>query len=84
MKATQFTVGTTALKIVERRNFARTIVVHSKAGAIYLGNGDVTTGAGLPINNGEALSVVIPVNESLYAIDGAGGATVVVLDSSAE
>lgn len=84
MKATLYTVNSTAVEIVNKEHFERTVIIHSKSGITYVGGSDVTTGAGFPLKSDESLSVVVPINESVYAIDGVGGSTVVVLDSSAD
>lgn len=84
MKATLYTVNATAVEIASKQHFERTIIIHSKAGITYIGGATVTTGGGLPLKSDESLAVVVPINENLYAIDGAGGSTVVVLDSSAD
>lgn len=84
MKAIQYTVGITPVEIAPKQHFERTVIVHAKAGITYVGNSTVSTGAGLPLKSDESISIVVPINENLYAIDGAGGSTVVVLDSSAD
>ena len=84
MKSTAFTVNSTAVKIADRRNFFRVVNVHCASGSCHLGGSDVTTSNGLPLANGENREIHIPVNETLYAVDGTGSAAVVVLDSSAE
>lgn len=84
MKATLFTVNATATQIVPAQHFERVVYIHAKSGITYIGNSTVTTGAGLPLKSDESIAIQVPINESVYAIDGAGGATVVVLDSSAE
>lgn len=84
MKSAVYSVGVTAVEIAPKQHFERTIIVHCKAGTAHLGNSTVTTTDGLPIANGEAYSIIVPINENLFAIDGAGTASVVVLDSSAE
>ena len=84
MKATLYTIDATALEIAPKQHFERTILIHSKSGITYVGNSTVTTGTGFPLKSDESIAVVVPINENLYAIDGAGGSTVVVLDSSAD
>jgi len=84
MKANVFDVSLTPVLIATKQHFERTVYVHSKSGISYIGNSDVTTGAGFPLKSGEAIAITIPINEDIFAIDGAGGAVVVVLDSSAE
>jgi len=84
MKATLFEVGVTALVIAPKQHFERTVYIHSKSGITYVGNSSVTTGAGFPLKSDESIAIVVPINEDIYAIDGVGGASVVVLDSSAE
>lgn len=84
MKATLYTVTTTPVEIAKAQHFERTVYVHSKSGISYIGNSVVTVGAGFPLKSNEAIAIVVPINENIYAIDGAGGAEVVVLDSSAE
>lgn len=84
MKSTSYSIGVTAVEIAPKQHFERTIVVHCKSGTAHLGGSTVTTSDGLPIANGEAFSIVVPINENLFAIDGAGTAAVVVLDASAE
>lgn len=84
MKSTKYTVETTAVKIAAAEPFTRTIYVHTTSGSIYLGGATITdTANGVHVPNGNTLEVLIPANETLYAIDGGGGATVVVLESGA-
>ena len=84
MKATLYSVNSTAVEIAPKQHFERTIIVHAKSGITYVGNSTVSTGAGFPLKSDESIAVVVPINENLYAIDGVGGSTVVVLDSSAD
>lgn len=84
MKATLYDVGITPVLIAPAQHFERTVYIHSKSGISYIGNSTVTVGAGFPLKSGEAIAIVVPINEDIHAIDGAGGAVVVVLDSSAE
>lgn len=84
MKATSYTINATAAEIVPKQHYERTIYVHAKNGDIHIGDSTVTAATGYPIKNGEALAIQVPINENIYAIDGAGGTAVVVLDSSAD
>lgn len=84
MKATLYDVNTTPVVICSKQHFERTIYVHSKSGISYIGNSTVSTGAGFPLKSGEAIAIVVPINEDVFAVDGSGGAVVVVLDSSAD
>lgn len=84
MKSNFFTVSATAIKIVEAQHFERTVYIHNKSGIIHIGNSTVTNAAGFPLKSDESIAIVVPINETIYAIDGVGGADVVVLDSSAE
>ena len=84
MKTTKYIVNSTPQLIVPAEQFTRTVYIHSATGSIYLGAATNTdTSAGLHIPNGNTLSVTVPPNETIYAIDGAGGATAIVLDWSA-
>ena len=81
MKAVKYTVNTTATKIVTAEPMTRTVYIHSSAGSVYLGGAAMTaTSDGLHVPNGSTLAVTVPANETLYGIDGAGTATVIVLD----
>jgi hypothetical protein len=81
VKANKFTVNATATKIVNAEPMTRTVYIHSSTGSIYLGGSTLTSTAdGLHLPNGNTLAVTIPANETLYAIDGAGTATAIVLD----
>ena len=81
MKANKFTIDTTATKIVNAEPMTRTVYIHSSSGSVYLGGAAMTaTTDGLHVPNGSTLAVTVPANETLYGIDGAGTATVIVLD----
>lgn len=84
MKSATYAINSTAVKIVPAQHFERTVLVHCSTGTAHLGDATVTTVTGLPIANGEAFSITIPINETLYAIDGGGTATIFVLDASAD
>ena len=84
MKSTKYTVSTTAIKIVPAEQFTRIVYIQTNAGSIYLGGATITdTADGVHVPNGDTLAVTVPNNETIYAIDGGGGATCVVLDWSA-
>ena len=81
MKANKFTINATATKIVNAEPMTRTVYIHSATGSIYLGGSTMATIAdGLHLPNGDTIAVTVPPNETLYAIDGAGGAGCIVLD----
>ena len=81
MKSTKYTVNATAVKIVPAESFTRTVYIHSSTGSIYLGGSGLTaTTDGLHVPNGDTIAITVPVNETVYAIDGGGGATAIVLD----
>lgn len=84
MKAIQYTINTSPVEIAPKQHFERTIYIHAKAGLTYIGNSTVTSAAGFPLKSDESIAIVVPINENVYAIDGVGGSTVVVLDSSAD
>ena len=84
MKSTKYTVNATVSKIVPAEPFTRTVYIHSSTGSIYLGGPTLTaTADGLHVQNGQTIAVNVPANEAIWAIDGAGGATAIVLDSDA-
>lgn len=81
MKANKYTVNATAVKIVNAEPMSRTVYIHSSTGSIYLGGSGLTaTADGLHVPNGDTIAITVPANETLYAIDGGGGATAIVLD----
>lgn len=81
MKANKYTVNATAVKIVNAEPMSRTVYIHSSTGSIYLGGSGLTSTAdGLHVPNGDTIAITVPANETLYAIDGGGGATAIVLD----
>ena len=81
MKANKYTVNATATKIVNAEPMSRTVYIHSSTGSIYLGGSGLTaTSDGLHLPNGDTIAITVPANETLYAIDGAGTATAIVLD----
>jgi hypothetical protein len=84
VKATLYEVGVSPVIIASAQHFERTVYIHSKSGISYIGNSTVTTGAGFPLKSDESIGVIVPINETIYAVDGVGGASVVVLDSSAD
>jgi hypothetical protein len=81
VKTNKFTVNATATKIVNAEPMTRTVYIHSSTGSIYLGGATLAaTTDGLHLPNGNTIAIAVPANETLYAIDGAGGATAIVLD----
>lgn len=81
MKANKYTVNATATKIVTAEPMTRTVYIHSANGSLYLGGANMTSTAdGLHLQNGNTIAITVPANETLYAIDGAGGTTCVVVD----
>lgn len=81
MRSTHTTVGTTATLVVAADNIHRTILLHSASNtAVYYGGTDVTTSNGfLHEKDDGPLSVVIPINETLYAVVATGTETVTAL-----
>lgn len=68
MKSVAHTVSTTATLVVEADDITRTVILHSGTGSVYIGGSTVTTATGIHMTNGSTLSLVIPANQTLYAI----------------
>lgn len=85
MKSTAYTVNATATLIVPAQHYFRQVAIHSSTGSIYLGASNVTGALdGVHVKNGDTLVIDVPINETIYAVDGFGTAKAIVLDSSAD
>lgn len=79
MKNTAYTITTTPSLIIPADNKTRTVVLHSGTGSVYIGNGNVTSSNGVHLQNGTTLQLVIPDNETLYAVTAAASQTLITL-----
>lgn len=80
MKSVSVTVGTTAVLVVSADNKFRQVSLHNAGGGkVYLGGSAVTSSDGFHLANGEALTIEIPINETLYGISASGTNAVIVL-----
>ena len=67
------------LLVAETANATRTIFIEPDAGDFYLGGATVNTTNGLTITNGSQFQIVLPPQNSLYAIVNTGSHTVRLL-----
>lgn len=74
MKSTQKTVTTTAAIVVAADDKHRTVYIHVLgAGTVYLGGSDVTSSNGLLTEkNAVPLQIVVPQNETVWAVVATG------------
>lgn len=80
MKSQSVTIGTTAVVVVAADNKYRQVYLHNAGGGkVYLGGAAVTSSDGFHLANGEAATIEVPVNETLYAISASGTNAVIVL-----
>jgi len=76
----QVTVGTTATLLVAANIMDQTVLLHNLgAGAVYLGDANVTTSNGYKLDNGDKLQVPVGDHEGLYGIAASGTHTIAVL-----
>jgi hypothetical protein len=80
MNSSVITVTATAtLLVAETANATRTIFIEPDAGDVHLGGATVSTTNGLTITNGSQFQIVLPPQNSLYAITATGSHTVRLL-----
>lgn len=80
MKSVSTTVGVTAVLVVAPDNKFREVYLHNAGGGkVYLGGADVTSTSGFHLNNNEAMTVTVPIGESLYGISASGTNAVITL-----
>lgn len=80
MKSLSVTVGTTAVLVIAADNKYRQVSLHNAGGGkVYLGGAAVTTNDGFHLSNNEAITLDIPINETLYGISASGTNAVIVL-----
>ena len=84
MISQKYTVNSTASKVLDSAPSARTIYLHVMGnGIVYLGNSNVTTANGLPVEKHSApLPIFVPPHEELWAVDGALGEDLRILRPS--
>lgn len=69
MKSAAVTVQTTATLIIGPDNKNRHVYIHNGGGAkIYIGDSGVTTANGYHLANNEAVELLLPIDETLYAV----------------
>lgn len=74
------TVSATPTLIIAADNKWRSITMHNPSGVkIYLGGSNVSTSNGLHLDNGETLTLEMPLGETLYAIVTANTHDLVIL-----
>jgi hypothetical protein len=79
------TVTTTATLVVTADDKNRTVYLHNPSGVkMYLGGSTVTTTTGFHLDNGDTLTIELPLRETLYGIVAAGSHDVVVLRPDAD
>jgi hypothetical protein len=77
MISSVITVTTTpTLLIAETANATRTIFIEPNAGDVYIGGATVSTTNGLSIGNNVQFQIVLPPQNSLYAVTNTGSHTV--------
>jgi len=64
------------LLVAETANATRTIFIEPDSGDVHLGGATVSTTNGLTITNGAQFEIVLPPQNSLYAVTGTGSHTV--------
>jgi len=81
MKTTTYTVTQTPVLIVPAIQFeARTVYLDPLANDIVVGGSDVTDTTGVKLTKSVILSMIIPPNESLYAVTKTGSHPITVLE----
>jgi hypothetical protein len=79
------TVTTTATLVVAADDKNRTVYLHNPSGVkMYLGGSTVTTTTGFHLDNGDTLTIELPLRETLHGIVAAGSHDVVVLRPDAD
>ena len=77
MISSTITVTTSpTLLVTETANATRTIFIEPDSGDVHLGGATVSTSNGLTITNGAQFQIVLPPQNSLYAVTGTGSHTV--------
>ncbi len=79
MKSTAVTVTTTATLVVAADNIPRTCYLHASSGSLYIGGTDVTSANGLHLANGSTIEILVPTNQTVYAITASSSHTMRVL-----
>lgn len=79
MKSIATTVTTSPTLVIAADNKERHCYVHSGTGSVYIGNSTVTSSTGLHLPNGTTMALVIPANETLYAVAGSSSQTMITL-----
>lgn len=79
MKSVATTVTTSATLVIAADNKERTCYLHSGTGSVYIGGSTVSTSTGVHLPNGTTIEIVVPANETLYAITPASTQTMITL-----
>jgi hypothetical protein len=80
MISTVTSVTDTRIKIVSKAvNATRNVNVRATSNDVYIGGADVTSANGLPLRQHDAITVIIPPNEELWAFTSSGTHTIATL-----
>jgi hypothetical protein len=78
-------VTTTRIKIISAAvNRTRSVNVRATSNDVYIGGADVTSANGLPLRQHDAITVIIPPSEELWAITSSGTHTIATLTTEAD
>lgn len=85
MISSAISVTTTATQLISATpNATRTIWIEATTNDIHLGGSNVTTTTGLTISRGSQTYLILPPQNSLYAITSAGTHNVIILQPSGD
>ena len=79
MKAVAVTVTTSATLVIAADNINRTCYIHTTSGSAFLGDSAVTDLVGLHVPNNATMTILVPANETVYAIASSGTTNMRVL-----
>jgi hypothetical protein len=81
MRTAQYSVSTTAVKIVDQAGSPRKVSIHSETVATYLGDRNVTSSTGYKLDANDKITFYVNGGSELWVITASGTAAVSVFEN---
>lgn len=82
MQTSQTTVTTTATKVLDKRPYPRSVLIHNESGAFFIGGtSGVTSLNGFKLDNKDKIQFELDTNTEVWVITASGTAECFVLDT---
>lgn len=83
MQTSQTTVTTTATKVLVKRSYPRSVLIHNESGAFFIGGSNAVTSLnGFKLDNKDKIQFELDANTEVWVITASGTAECFVLDTT--